>query len=265
MISLEQVCLTNPITDQYLLKDISLEIHRGDRLAVIGSSGSGKTTLFRLLNGLASPTSGSLRFQGQNYLQIAPVVLRRQIVLVTQEVRLLEMTVRETLAYPLVLQKLPPAKIQTTLDYWIEKFHLPHEWLGRTEQQLSLGQRQWVGICRALILQPPVLLLDEPTSALDRGRTDDLLQILVELNQQQQTTILMANHQLDVVQQFATSLVYLQQGELTPTEHFLETNSKTNSGINWDAIASALQGNLAYNLPIQQQQLTSEWEVENSS
>ncbi len=249
MISLEQVCLTNPITDRYLLKDISLEIHRGDRLAVMGSSGSGKTTLFRLLNGLASATSGSLRFQGHNYSQISPMTLRRQIVLVTQEVRLLEMTVRETLAYPLVLQKLPPVKIQAALDYWIEKFHIPSDWLGRTEQQLSLGQRQWVGICRALILQPPVLLLDEPTSALDRGRTEDLLQILVELNQQQQTTILMANHQLDVAQQFATSLIYLQQGELTTRQQFPE--------INWGAIAQ--------NLQIHQQQLNSEWELENPS
>jgi len=249
MISLEQVCLTNPITDRYLLKDISLEIRRGDRLALVGSSGSGKTTLLRLLNGLASPTSGSLQFQGQSYSQISPVALRRQIVLVTQEVRLLEMTVEEALAYPLILQKLPPAKIQAALDYWIEKFHIPKDWLGRTEQQLSLGQRQWVGICRALILQPPVLLLDEPTSALDRGRTEELLQILVELNQQQQTTILMVNHQLDVAQQFATSLLYLQQGELISRQELPE--------INWEIIRQRLH--------IYQQQLNSEWELENPS
>jgi len=249
MISLEHVCLTNPITDRYLLKDISLEIRRGDRLALVGSSGSGKTTLLRLLNGLASPTSGSLQFQGQSYSQISPVALRRQIVLVTQEVRLLEMTVEEALAYPLILQKLPPAKIQAALDYWIEKFHIPKDWLGRTEQQLSLGQRQWVGICRALILQPPVLLLDEPTSALDRGRTEELLQILVELNQQQQTTILMVNHQLDVAQQFATSLLYLQQGELISRQELPE--------INWETIRQRLH--------IYQQQLNSEWELENPS
>jgi len=244
MISLKKVCLTNPITDQYLLKDISLEVQQGDRLAIIGASGAGKTTFLRLLNHLISPTSGSLQFQGQDYQQIPPITLRRQIVLVSQEVRLLEMTVQEALAYPLVLQNLSPAKIQETLDYWIEKFHIPKTWLERTEQQLSLGQRQWIGLCRALVLQPLVLLLDEPTSALDQGRAEDLLQILFELNQQQQTTILMVNHQLPVAEKFATRIIYLQGGEIV--------TDQSSSIISWEAIARQLQAH--------QERLNQEWE-----
>lgn len=243
MISLEKVCLTNSITNEYLIKDISLELKQGDRLAIIGASGAGKTTLLRLLNCLISPTSGSLQFKGEDYGLISPVILRRQVMLVSQEVRLLEMTVQEALAYPLVLEKLPSAKVQETLDYWIEKFHIPKAWLERTEQQLSLGQRQWVGICRALVLQPPVLLLDEPTSALDQGRAEDLLQILLELNQQHQTTILMVNHQLPIAQEFATRIIYLQQGEL-----MLDQSS---SVIDWGAIARQLQAH--------QQQLNQAW------
>ena len=248
MISLKKVCLTNPITDQYLLQDISLEVQQGDRLAIIGASGAGKTTLLRLLNRLISPTSGSLQFQGQDYGQIAPTTLRRQIVLVSQEVRLLEMTVQEALAYPLVLQKLSSAKIQETVDYWIAKFQIPKTWLERTEQQLSLGQRQWVGICRALVLQPPVLLLDEPTSALDQGRAEVLIQLLIDLNQQQQTTIVMVNHQLEIAQQFATSLIYLQSGQLVSHQKYPE--------INWKEIALNLQSH--------QQQLQQEWDIENA-
>lgn len=248
MISLEKVCLTNPITDQYLLKDISLEVQQGDRLAIIGASAAGKTTFLRLLNSLISPTSGSLQFKGQNYGQIPPITLRRQIVLVSQEVSLLDMTVQEALAYPLVLQKLSPAKIQETLDYWIEKFYIPSAWLERTEQQLSLGQRQWVSICRALVLQPLVLLLDEPTSALDQGRAETLVRLLIDLNQQRQTTILMVNHQLEIAQQFATSLIYLQQGELVTHQQFAATN--------WEAIS--------LNLQTHQQQLEEEWGTENA-
>lgn len=244
MLSLKTVCLTNPLTDQYLLKNISLEINPGDRLAIIGGSGAGKTTFLRLLNHLISPTSGSLQFQGQDYEQISPMLLRRQIVLVSQEVRLLEMTVQETLAYPLVLQKRSPDKIQEILDYWMEKFHIPNLWLERTEQQLSLGQRQWIGICRALVLQPLVLLLDEPTSALDQGRAEDLLQILFELNQQQKTTILMVNHQLPIAEKFATRIIYLQQGEIMSDQSSLI--------INWREITSQLQAH--------QQQLNQEWE-----
>ncbi len=248
MLSLKTVCLTNPLTDQYLLKNISLEINQGDRLAIIGASGAGKTTFLRLLNRLISPTSGSLQFQGQDYEQISPMILRRQIVLVSQEVRLLEMTVQEALAYPLVLQKRSPAKIQEILDYWLEEFHIPQTWLGRTEQQLSLGQRQWIGICRALVLNPPVLLLDEPTSALDQGRAETLIKLLINLNQQRQTTILMVNHQVEIAKQFGTSLICLQDGELV-------TYQKS-SEINWKDIENNLQAH--------QQQLEQEWGMENS-
>lgn len=244
MISLEKVCLTNPLTNEYLLKDISLEVKRGDRLAIIGASGAGKTTFLRLLNRLITPTSGKLKFDRQDYEQISPITLRRQVVLVSQEVRLLEMTVKNALAYPLVLQNLPPSQIQEILGYWIEKFHIPATWLERTEQQLSLGQRQWVGICRALVLKSAVLLLDEPTSALDQGRAEDLLSILEELNQQQQTTILMVNHQLSIAQKFATRMIYLQEGEIVTDQEALV--------INWDAIALQLQAH--------QQQLNQEWE-----
>ena len=240
MISLKKICLTNPITDQYLIKDISLEVQQGDRLAIIGASGAGKTTLLRLLNRLISPTSGSLQFQGQDYGQIAPTSLRRQIVLVSQEVRLLEMTVQEALAYPLVLQKLSPAKIRETVDYWIAKFQIPKSWLERTEQQLSLGQRQWVSICRALVLQPLVLLLDEPTSALDQARAEELLEILFELK----TTILMVNHQLPIAAQFATRVIYLHQGQLIWDQ--------SSSMIDWATIAPQLQAD--------QEQLNREWE-----
>jgi D-methionine transport system ATP-binding protein len=153
------------------------------------------------------------------------------------------MTVQDALAYPLVLQNFTPGQIKETVGTWIEKFHIPSAWLDRTEQQLSLGQRQWVGICRALVLQPAVLLLDEPTSALDQGRAEDLLHILGELHQQQQTTILMVNHQLDIAQQFATKLIYLHAGELT-----IEAQAPE---IPWEAIAQ--------NLQTHQQQLHQEW------
>jgi len=244
MIALEKVCLRNPRTEEYLLKDISLEINRGDRLAIIGASGAGKTTFLRLLNRLISPTSGKLKFAGQDYDQIAPILLRRQIVLVSQEVRLLEMTVKDALAYPLVLQNLPPSQIKETLGYWLEKFHIPGTWLDRPEPQLSLGQRQWVGLCRALILQPPVLLLDEPTSALDQGRAQDLLGILEVVNQERQTMILMVNHQLSIAQAFATRMIYLQEGIIMADQE--------SSAVDWGAIALKLETH--------QQQLNREWE-----
>jgi D-methionine transport system ATP-binding protein len=96
----------------------------------------------------------------------------------------------------------------------MERLHMPSDWLERTELQLSVGQRQWVAIARALVLQPEILLLDEPTSALDVGRGEFLVKLLFDLNQQSQTTILMANHQLDLAAQFCDQVLHLSQGEL---------------------------------------------------
>lgn len=197
-----------------LLKDISFEVFRSDRIAIVGPSGAGKTSLLRLLNRLSEPTAGSIYLENQEYRQIPVLQLRQQVTLVPQESKLLGMTVQEALAYPLVLRSLPRSQIQQRLSYWIEQLHIPEDWLGRTELQLSVGQRQLVAIARALVIQPKILLLDEPTSALDAGRASHLLQVLTQLATSTETTILMVNHQLELAQVFCTRVLYLQHGQL---------------------------------------------------
>lgn len=211
---LEQVSLTTAIGSQFLLQEISFAVAVGDRMAIVGPSGAGKTSLLRMLNRLSQPTAGNIFFNGQEIRQMPVIQLRQQIVLVPQESKLLGMTVQQALEYPLVLRQLPQQTIQQRLLTWMERMHLPEEWLGRPEVQLSLGQRQWVALTRALMIQPPILLLDEPTSALDAGRSNHLINILIELAQQQQITILMVNHQLELAQQFGSSVLHLQQGQL---------------------------------------------------
>jgi D-methionine transport system ATP-binding protein len=197
-----------------LLDDISFNVNKGDIVGIVGASGAGKTTLLRLLNRLINPTKGDIYFQGQNISTIAPIPLRQQIVLVLQESKLLGMTVQQALSYPLTLQKLPPTEIKTRLSTWIERLKIPSDWLELTELQLSVGQRQWVALARALIMQPTVLLLDEPTSALDVGKSEYLLQIFTKLSEENNTTILMVNHQLELVRKFAKKVIYLHQGQL---------------------------------------------------
>jgi D-methionine transport system ATP-binding protein len=210
---LEQVSLSASVGSHYLLKHISFEVFRGDRVAIVGPSGAGKTSLLRLLNRLSEPTAGSIYLENQDYRQIPVIQLRQQVTLVPQESKLLGMTVQEALAYPLVLRSLPRSQIQQRLSHWIEQLHIPTEWLGRTEVQLSVGQRQLVAIARALVIQPKILLLDEPTSALDAGRASRLLQVLTSATSSQ-TTILMVNHQLELAQLFATQVLHLQHGQL---------------------------------------------------
>lgn len=210
---LEQVSLKATVGSQYLLHDISFQVMAGERVAVVGASGAGKTSLLRLLNRLSEPSQGKIYFEQQDIRQFPVQHLRRQVTLVLQESRLLGMTVRDALTYPLRLRQLAPALIEQRLQSSLEQLHIPSEWLDRTEVQLSAGQRQLVSLGRALIIQPKVLLLDEPTSALDAGRGEHLMQVLRQLSQQP-TTVVMVNHQIDLVEQFCDRLLYLQQGRL---------------------------------------------------
>ncbi|MGV2828933.1 ABC transporter ATP-binding protein [Myxosarcina sp. GI1(2024)] len=214
ILRLEAVDLKASFGSAFLLQNISLAVEPGEKIAVAGVSGAGKTSLLRLLNRLSSPSSGAIYFEDTPLNQISPIRLRQQIVLIPQEPKLLQMNVRETLIYPLKLQKLPLAIIQQRLDFWQHRLRLPEEWLERNELQLSQGQKQLVATARALMMQPKILLLDEPTSALDLGLANYVLDVLNELNRNQGTTILMVNHQLELIQNFCDRILYLATGYL---------------------------------------------------
>ncbi|WP_448572521.1 ABC transporter ATP-binding protein [Trichothermofontia sp.] len=211
----------NPLHGVTLLQDISFSVAPGEFVAIVGPAGAGKTSLLRLLNRLSDPTEGHIRLDGQALQHIPILQLRRQVSLVPQESKLLGMTVAESLAYPLKLRGLNRARVQQQVDYWQEQLRLPSEWRDRTELNLSVGQRQQVAIARALVTLPPdsqaittVLLLDEPTASLDAGRAEFLLSRLQDLCQTAQLTLLMVNHQLDLVERFCTRVLYLQSGQL---------------------------------------------------
>jgi len=207
----KQVTLYDKLGFTEILQTISVQIKPRDRAIILGPSGSGKTSLLRLFNRLSEPTTGTLFFQGTPYNQIPVLSLRKQIVLVPQEPKLLGMTVKEALAYPLTLQQLSQPEIHTRLTTYCEQLQIPESWFDKGELELSLGQRQLVTIARGLIMQPKVLLLDEPTSALDIG----LATKVIELLKIQEMTILMVNHQLDIAEQFSDRVLFLKQGKLT--------------------------------------------------
>lgn len=221
---LQQVSLVSGIGSHYLLQDISCAILRGDRIALIGPSGAGKTSLLRVLNRLSEITQGQIYLGDREIRQIPVLQLRQQIMLVLQESKLLGMTVREALMYPLRLRGLERSLMQQRLDEWTERLHIPLEWLDRTELQLSVGQRQLVAIARAMVAQPEVLLLDEPTSALDAGRAAHVANVLANWAESSQMTILMVNHQLEIAEQFCTRVLYLQQGKLAQDLDAKEAN-----------------------------------------
>ena len=214
IMQLKNISLTASVGSAILLQDISFSLDRGDKLAIVGATGSGKTTLLRLLNHLNTPTTGTIYLEEKPFSQIPVIQLRKQVVLVPQEPKLLGMSVSETLAYPLKLQKLPPKEIRQRVETWTNLLQIPQKWLERNELQLSLGQRQLVSIARGLIMQPKVLLLDEPTSALDLGIAHNLLTVLNRITEDSDITIVMVNHQLELIHNFARRIIYLETGQI---------------------------------------------------
>ena len=217
-----------------LLTNISVAIAKGQKTALIGATGSGKTTFLRLLNRLIDPSAGNILWNDKNIQTIPIQTLRRKILLVSQEPSLLGMNVSEAIAYPLQLQNLPQSEIDSRLQKWLAKLQIDRKLLNRSELELSLGQRQWVAIARALVMEPEILLLDEPTSSLDRGLSHLLLDTLTELTQlTQSVTVVMINHQLDLVQTWCDRLICLHNGELVQdTEASL---------VDWQAIDDLLR------------------------
>jgi D-methionine transport system ATP-binding protein len=214
ILTLSEVGLTDGNGFETILENISFVVNQGDRVGIMGSSGAGKTSLLRLVNRLAEPSQGEIFFEGQAFSKIPVLSLRRQIVLVPQEPKLLGMAVKNSLAYPLELQQLKKNEIQSRIDHYCQKLGIPNEWLERNELQLSVGQRQLVTIARGLIMQPKILLLDEPTSALDADKSDQVINTLIGLSETQGLTIIMVNHQQRLIDQFTTQVLSLAQGQL---------------------------------------------------
>lgn len=169
------------------LHDVNFEIKPGDFLHIVGPNGSGKTTLVKLLVGLLKPTEGviSLKNVTMGYL---PQKLNTKANL--------PMTVREVIYSGFKKQKLIPSSTECELiKFWLEKMEIP-QLFNESMMHLSGGQQQRVFLIRALIAEPELLILDEPTSALDPSFREKFYQLLYELQQKKNMTIIHVTHDL---------------------------------------------------------------------
>lgn len=172
-----------------ILRDISLTVHEGETVVLLGRSGSGKTTLLKAVNGLVHPTSGEIRFEGKPALEWDPIRLRRRMGYVIQDAGLFpHWTVAANIGLVPRLENWNPEKVASRVESLLRDVGLePAEFEGRYPRQLSGGQKQRVGIARALAADPPLLLLDEPFAALDPITRFDLQRQFLEIRRSGET------------------------------------------------------------------------------
>jgi len=206
--------------DRQVLFDLSLEVHRGECLAVVGESGSGKTSLARTLAGLGDGGIGQLRFDGQPLSLLArkrDAATRHRIQYIFQNpYRALNprQSVFQCLQAPLEhFFGLKGAECRARIDAALTRVALPVETAGKYPHQLSGGERQRVAIARALVCEPEVLICDEVTSALDVSVQAAILALLREL-QEEGMTLVFVTHDLGVVRAIADRVLVVKEGRI---------------------------------------------------
>jgi ABC-type lipoprotein export system ATPase subunit len=207
--------------DVQVLHRITLEVQRGESLAITGPSGSGKSTVLNIIGTLDRPSSGHVLLEGKDLSQLDDIQLaalrNRHIGFVFQSHFLLpQCTVLENVLVPTLAG--PPASrdgAEQRAKQLLERVGLGPR-LAHRPGQLSGGERQRVAVVRALINQPKLLLADEPTGALDRASAHDLTELLVDLNREQGVTLIVVTHALDLARRMGRVLE-LRDGTLGMT------------------------------------------------
>jgi len=199
------------------LNGISFQVVKGEFLGIMGSSGSGKTTLLNCLATIIKPTDGSIQMQEKDLGQLKGNQLAdyrgKEIGYLFQNFELLDnLTAKENILLPLSLHKVDANESKVRLELLSQYLDIS-ELLDKFPSQLSGGQRQRVAAARALILDPKIVFADEPTGALDSKNATILMQKLSEMNQMEETTILMVTHD-SVAASFCNRILFIQDGKL---------------------------------------------------
>lgn len=217
-------------SNKYVLEDINLKIKKGEFFTIIGPNGAGKTTLLRLIDLLDSPTSGKIIFDGIDTTKCSEtdkIHLRRRMSFVFQKPILFNTTVFENVAYGLKIRKVNKSTIKRKVMEILELVGLADLW-NKQAIKLSGGEAQRVALARALIVEPEVLLLDEPTANLDPRSTAMIEKIILNVNKEKKTTIVMATHNMFQAKRIAQRIAFLFYGKIIevgkPDEIFAKPN-----------------------------------------
>jgi len=182
----------------FILKDINLKINEGEFLSIMGPSGSGKSTLLNIIGMLDTPSEGTYHFLGQSVYEIKEKhrseLYKKNIGFIFQAYHLIdELTVYENIETPLLYQNIKSSERKAMVSDMLDRFNI----VGKKDlfpSQLSGGQQQLVGIVRALIARPKLLLADEPTGNLNSTQGEEIMQLFKKLNEEEGMTIIQVTH-----------------------------------------------------------------------
>jgi putative ABC transport system ATP-binding protein len=195
--------------DRVVLHEVSIDIGEG-ATAIVGPSGAGKSTLLRLLNRLADPVAGTVRFGGRDVRELDVLGLRRDVVLVPQVPAPLPGTVAMNVAYG------PSLRGDTTdVDRWLDLAGLDASYAPRDAARLSVGEQQRLMLARALALEPDALLLDEPTASLDEAARTGVELTLVELHATLGVALVLVTHDRGQAARLTTRTLELRDGRVS--------------------------------------------------
>lgn len=210
--------------DLVAIDNISFEIKKGETLVLLGTSGSGKTTTMRMINKLTAPTSGKIFIDGVDIKNIDPIELRRQIGYAIQYIGLFNhMNVFENISIVPKLLKWNKEKINKRVDELLDLFGFnPSEYKYRFPKQLSGGEKQRIGVLRAIAADPPIILMDEPFGALDPITREQVQNEFIELESDIKKTVVFVTHDVFEAVKMADTIALMDKGKIlqiaTPKE-----------------------------------------------
>ncbi len=235
IIRIDNVSKTFTTTDNTVeaLKNINLEIGKGEIFGIIGMSGAGKSTLVRTLNFLEKPTEGTVFIEDKDLSKLSEKEIRKvrtEIAMIFQSFNLLaQRSVLDNICFPLEIVGTPKVKARERARELLKIVGLEAK-EGAYPSQLSGGQKQRVAIARALATNPKILLCDEATSALDPTTTKAILKLLKDINEKYGITIVIITHEMTVVQEICSHVAIIDEGVLaehgTVEEVFSHPKSK---------------------------------------
>jgi len=219
------------------LKDINLNICKGEFVGIIGHTGSGKSTLIQHFNGLLKPSTGKVLVNGIDTAGKGLKGLRQQVGIIFQypEHQLFEETVLKDICFGLLKQGLDEKQVDERVKESIKAVGLDDEILNKSPFELSGGQKRRVAIAGVLAMKPDIIVLDEPTAGLDPGGRNEIFSFISQLHKKQGITIILVSHSMEDVAKYVNRVIVLNRGMIemdgTPGEVFLNADRLVEIGL----------------------------------